>query len=104
MRARGPDTNLEQVKHTDSHYREPPDEHTPGAKAPGDGAATLKSQSAWIAASSGFCSQARRLTPTHSCPSTSQSANSKFWPFFTVQMGKKCGCRAEKICKRRYRH
>jgi hypothetical protein len=55
---------------------------TPDAKAPGDGAATLKLQSAGMAASSGFYRVIRRLTPTHSCPQTPHAFYAVFSPFF----------------------
>ncbi|MEK1841151.1 MAG: hypothetical protein AAAB17_06670, partial [Pseudomonas sp.] len=59
----------------------------PGAKAPSDGAATLKLQSAEMAASSGFCHVVQRLTPTHSCPLAPQAAYAVFSPFFCGSEG-----------------
>ena len=62
---------------------------TPGAKAPGDGAATLKLQSVGMAASSGFYPVVRRLTPTHSCPRTPRVFHVVFSPFFCGSDGQK---------------
>ncbi|MNI86035.1 hypothetical protein D3C73_1430850 [compost metagenome] len=61
----------------------------PGARAPGGGAATLKLQSAEMAASSGFYGVVRRLEPTHSCPQTPLAFYAMFRRFFAAQRGKR---------------